>query len=62
MYVVTGEIRRNKQGKWIEKQLFEINKIIGYWIDKDTKKKLRQIGFRYIVAKKGTHVVPAKPT
>lgn len=61
-YAGTGEIRRNPNGKWIEKQFFESEKPIGYFVNQDTGEESLTNRFAiHYSKKKGTHIVPVKP-
>lgn len=61
-YAGTGEIRRTPGGKWIEKQFFESENPVGYFVDKDTGEESLTNRFAiHYSKKKGTHIVPVKP-
>ena len=60
-YAGTGEIRRDKNKEWIDKQFFTHNKPIGYYVNDETGEKTLTKRFSIHYSKeKGTHIVPRK--
>ena len=61
-YAGTGEIRRDTNGNWVNKEFITTGVPIGYWEDKKTGKKYLTNRFFISYSKTaGTHIVPAKP-
>lgn len=61
-YAGTGQIRRNKKGQWVNKEIVTADEYIGVYVDLDTGLKIPTNRFSIHYGKKGTHVVPADPT
>lgn len=61
-YVGTGDIRRSINGDWTNKQFYEHDSDIGYWVDQETGKAIltNRISISYS-KNNGKHVVPAIP-
>ena len=58
-YACTGKFIRSKNGKWTNKEIVTVNKIIGYSYDRKIKKYVETNRFMIHYSKnKGTHVVP----
>ena len=56
----TGEIIRDRKGKWNNKEVIEVNKDIGIYVDLETKAETKTNRLTIHYSKKGVHVVPAK--
>ncbi len=62
-YAGTGELRRDKKGKWTHKEFVTADHIIGYYVPQDGGKpiKTKRFSINYATGKdKGAHIVPAK--
>ena len=61
-YAGTGKIKRNRNGKWTNKEFVEHNENIGYAVNPETNEEILTNKFAiHYSKKKGTHIVPAKP-
>jgi phage head morphogenesis protein, SPP1 gp7 family len=61
-YAGTGKIKRDRNGKWTNKEFIEHTENIGYFADIETGKEIPTNRFTiHYSKKKGTHIVPAKP-
>ena len=61
-YAGTGKIKRNRNGKWTNKEFVEHTENIGYFVDMETGKEIPTNRFTiHYSKKKGTHIVPSKP-
>jgi len=56
----TGEIIRGRKGKWNNKEVIEVNKDIGIYVDLETRAETKTNRLTIHYSKKGVHVVPAK--
>ena len=56
----TGEIIRDRKGKWNNKEVIEVNKDIGIYVDLETRAETKTNRLTIHYSKKGVHVVPAK--
>lgn len=59
-YAGTGELRRDKSGKWTNKEFVTAKQVIGMWVNQNTGEKRQTHRFVIHYAKKGTHIVPAE--
>lgn len=59
-YAGTGELRRDKSGRWTNKEFIIAKQIIGMWVNQNTGEEIQTHRFAIHYAKKGTHIVPAE--
>ena len=59
-YAGTGELKRDKNGRWTNKEFIVADKNIGIVIDKETRKKIKTNRFSIHYSKNGVHIVPRK--
>nr|CAJ1762559.1 minor head protein [uncultured phage] len=59
-YAGTGELKRDRAGKWTNKEFILANKKIGVVVDQQTGKEYQTSRFSIHYAKNGVHIVPRK--
>lgn len=59
-YAGTGEMRRDKQGNWTNKEFVRADKKIGFAVDPITGEEFETSRFSIHYSKKGVHIVPRK--
>lgn len=59
-YAGTGELRRDKSGRWTNKEFVTAKQVIGMWVNQNTGEERQTHRFAIHYAKKGTHIVPAE--
>ena len=59
-YAGTGEIKRDRFGKWTNKEFVSADKNIGVVVDPQTGEEFVTSRFSIHYSKNGTHIVPRK--
>lgn len=59
-YAGTGELRRDKSGRWTHKEFVTAKQVIGVWVNQNTGEARQTHRFTIHYAKNGTHIVPAE--
>lgn len=59
-YAGTGELRRDKSGRWTNKEFVTAKQMIGVWVNQNTGEERKTHRFTIHYAKNGTHIVPAE--